>query len=216
MFKGEIPEAEFGRERPGEPAPEAAIRAYGLGLAALWRGETERARLLLTQLVRTTSWASFATIAAEVELADLTRLAPECATVGSTLTAWSLAWNLYDLDLVKALFASGLPPTVTTAPTYFSSEVPGRIEGFEAVMAHHRGFGFVPGGKASDARLWLEGLAIRNHEDAIALVTGTWGVDGDVAGSAPAQRGPVSFILQRTADGWRFIHAHFANDPPAR
>lgn len=215
MFKGEIPEAEFGRERPGESAPETAIRAYGLGLAALWRGETERARTLFTQLARTTSWASFATIAAEVELADLTRAAPECASVGGTLTAWSLAWNTYDLDLMKTLFASGLAPNVQLAPTYFSSEKPGRIEGFDAVMEHHRGFGFVPGGKPSDARLWLESLVIKNHQDAMALVTGVWGFDRDVAASAPVQRGPVSFFLQNTVDGWRFIHAHFANDPPA-
>jgi tetratricopeptide (TPR) repeat protein len=216
MFKGEIPEEEFARERPDETAPEKAIRAYGLGLAALWRGETERARTLFTHLVRTTSWASFATIAAEVELADLTRRAPECASAGSALSAWSLAWNTYDLDLVQTLFASGLPPAYELAPTYFSSEKPGRIEGFEAVIAHHRSVGFVPGGKTSDARLWLEGLVIKNHQDAIALATGIWGFDRDVAASAPVQRGPVSFVLQNTADGWRIIHAHFANDPPAR
>ena len=208
MFKGEIPEAEFGRERPDETAPEKAIRAYGLGLAALWRGETEQARTLFTQLVRTTAWASFATIAAEVELADLTRGAPDCASVGSALTAWSLAWNTYDLDLIRTLFASG------QAPTYFSSEKPGRIEGFEAIMAHHRGFGFVPGGKASDARLWLQDVVIQ-HKDSLALVTGAWRFDRDVASAAPARRGPVTFILQRTTDGWRIIHAQFANDPPA-
>ena len=208
MFKGVIPEAEFARAAPGETAPERAIRDYGLAMAALWRGDAARAREGFERQARSDAWASFATIAAEAELADMVRARPDRGTVRSALTAWMLSWNTCDLDLAAALFAQG------PATTYYSSEKPGRIEGFDAVMAHHGGFGFVPRGKTSDARLWLEGLDIR-EEGSVAFATATWCFDRDVASDASAQRGPVTFVLQRAADGWRIVHAHFANDPPA-
>ena len=44
MFKGTISEADFARSAPGETPPETAIRDYGLGMAALWRGDAARAR----------------------------------------------------------------------------------------------------------------------------------------------------------------------------
>jgi ketosteroid isomerase-like protein len=81
-------------------------------------------------------------------------------------------------------------------------------------MAHHRGFGFVPRGRTSDARLWLGDLEIR-EEGPVAYAVATWFFDRDIASAAAPQRGPVTFVLQRTADGWRIAHAHFANDPPA-
>lgn len=207
MFKGVIPEEEFARSRPGETVPERAIRDYGLGMAALWRGDGPRARECFERQARSEGWSSFAAIAAEAELADLVRARPDRATVRSALSAWMLSWNTYDLNLAAELFGHG------PSSTYYSSERPGRIEGLEAVMAHHRGFGFVPGGKASDARLWLGDLDVRDDGPA-AFATATWFFDRDVASAAAAQRGPVTFILQRTADGWRIVHAHFANDPP--
>jgi tetratricopeptide (TPR) repeat protein len=207
MFKGVIPEAAFARPKPDETAPERAIRDYGLGMAALWRGDRPRAREHFERQTGTEAWASFAAIAAEAELADLVRTQPDRAAVRSTLSAWMLAWNTYDLDLAAALFVQG------PATTYYSSERPGRIEGFDAVMAHHRGFGFVPGGKASDARLWLDGFDVREDGPA-AFVTATWFFDRDAASEAAAQQGPVTFVLQRAADGWRIAHAHFSNDPP--
>ena len=56
------------------------------------------------------------------------------------LERWVEMWNSYDLDEVNELFLDdpGL--------TYFSSEKEGVIRGMEAVLEHHRGFGFVPGG----------------------------------------------------------------------
>ena len=208
MFKGEISEEDFGRDRPGESAPEKAIRAYGLGMARLWRGDKTGTREIFGELLLGGSWASFAAIAAEVELADLVRADPDLGAAGSTLTAWTLGWNLYDLDLVRKLFS----PVRQTS--YFSSEKPGRIQGYEALMAHHRDFGFVPGGKTSDNRLWLDSFNVWG-EDQMALVTAFWYFDRDVAGPGPVQKGPVTFVFVRDGDAWRIVHAHFANDPTA-
>jgi tetratricopeptide (TPR) repeat protein len=207
MFKGVIPEEEFARSKPGENVSEQAVRAYGMGLVHLWRGDRARARALFDELATSGSWASFATIAAEVELADLVRAEPDRSSVASTLKAWTLSWNTYDLDLASKLFTTQPPPT------YFSSEKPGRIAGVDMLQAHHKGFGFVPGGKLADNRLWLEEVAIQ-EDGKTAFVTAYWFFDRDVAAIGPVQRGPVTFVLLRTADGWRFAHAHFANDPP--
>ena len=206
MFMGEISEDAYAKERPEETAPEKAIRSYGLGLTRLWRGDKAGARELFDVLVMSGNWASFATIAAEAELADLVRFDPDRRSVGSVLTAWSLSWNIYDLDLAGKLFVSG-PQT-----TYFSSEKPGRIQGFEALMEHHRGFGFVSNGKTADNRLWLEDCTIQ-EDTAMAYVTARWFLDRDVAGPGPVQKGPVTFVLMRGNDGWKIGHAHFANDP---
>ena len=208
MFKGAIPEADFARSKPGETPPETAIRDYGLGMAALWRGDLARARELFARQAGSPAWSSFATIAAEVELAGLLRDAPDRSSLRSVLEAWVLAWNLYDLDLAMSLFARD------PAPTYYSSERPGRIEGTDALAAHHRGFGFVPGGKPADARLWLGDLQLR-EEGPVAYGTAAWYFDRDVASAAAPQRGPLTFVLRRADDGWRISHAHFATDPAA-
>jgi tetratricopeptide (TPR) repeat protein len=208
LFKGEIAAETFAKSKAGESASEQAIRAYGMGLVRLWAGDPAGARDWFTQLLRAGSWASFATIAAERELADLDSAAPDRRTVASVLAAWTTAWNLYDLDAAMGLFAS------QPAPTYFSSEKPGRIEGRDALAAHHRGFGFVPGGKPSDSRLWIEAITVEARGDT-AWATATWYFDRDVAGPVAPQRGPVTFVLVRGGDGWRVVHAHFANDPPA-
>ncbi len=205
MFKGTIAQEDFARSRDGESVSETAIRDYGMGLVALWRGDDTRARTLFERQATGGSWASFATIAAEVELADLVRANPDRKSVASTLNAWVLAWNTYDLDLAGGLF------TTQPAPSYYSSEKPGRIAGREALLSHHKGFGFVPGGKASDSRLWLEDLAVEERGDT-AFATATWLFDRDVAGTAAPQRGPVTFVLFKDSDGWRIAHAHFANE----
>lgn len=206
MFKGEIPTEQFSRSKPDESASETAIRAYGMGLVRLWAGDRAGARQWFTQLVRAGSWASFATIAAEAELVDLARAEPDRSTPESTLAAWVTAWNAYDLDLALGLF------TLEPAPTYYSSEKAGRISGRDILSEHHRGFGFVPGGKASDSRLWLDDIRIE-RQGGTAVATAAWYFDRDVAGRAAPQRGPVTFVLVRGADGWRIQHAHFANDP---
>lgn len=197
MFKGEVAEADFARERLDETAPEKAIRAYGLGLTALWRGDAERARTLLGQLVRTTSWASFATIAAEVELADLLRKTPACPSAGAALTAWALAWNTRDLGLMRTLFASGQKPT-------YHEGRRAAVEGFDAVMARHGEFGFVPGGAPTDVRTWL-GPASITHDGTSTMASATWYTDPDVAGPARADERSTLLVLAETADGWRLV-----------
>jgi ketosteroid isomerase-like protein len=119
---------------------------------------------------------------------------------------WERSWNTYDLDNVDALFV----PDSTV--TYFSSERDGLIQGIVALREHHRRFGFVPGGKASEARLWLEDLVVRWRGE-VATVLATWRfrrADGS------AQAGPVTMILVPQSGGYRIAHMHFANGVGAR
>jgi tetratricopeptide (TPR) repeat protein len=204
MFKGEIPAAEYAKLQD-----TAHVRDYGLALVQLWQGNSSAARAALDALVRRPEgWRYFATIAGEVDLAAIVAKQPDTSSVESTMGAWTLSWNTYDLDLTRRLFLAA-PET-----SYYSSEKPGRIAGFEAALEHHRGFGFVPGGKSADARLWLEDMVVRGGTE-MAFVTATWLFDRDVAAAGRPQRGPVTFVLRSTLDGWRIVHAHFANDPPA-
>ena len=208
MFKGLIQEAEFARSRPDETAPERAIRDYGLGMAALWRGDTARARDLFARQAGSASWASFATIAAELELADLVQAQPGSG-VGADPRSPPGRWPGTRTTSTSPLRSSC---QVTPRPT-IRRRSPGGFEGLDAVMAHHREFGFVPRGKAADARLWLQDLDVR-EEGRTAYATGTWCFDRDVASRTAAQRGPVTFVLRRSEGGWRVAHAHFSNDPP--
>ena len=215
FYKGILsPEALLG-SKPGESESELkanfAIYSYGLSQRALWAGDKPAVRARLEEIVRLTNWAAFAHIAAESDLARLVIESPDLAAPASALRAWTVFWNLYDLGAVPLLFAKG------DGATYFSSEKAGLIAGREALISHHRGFGFVPGGKAQDSRLWLEDIRIRMHGPA-ALATAIWLFDRDVAGPLPPQRGPVTFLLTREepAGAWRISHAHFANDPPTK
>jgi ketosteroid isomerase-like protein len=121
---------------------------------------------------------------------------------------WVAMWNTYDLDRVGDLFLDepGL--------TYFSSEREGVIRGMAALVEHHGGFGFIPGGTQQPNRLWVEDLGVDLFGDA-AVLTGIWyfqrGGDDDVA--APLQRGPVTFVALFRDSRWWFVHMHFANYP---
>jgi tetratricopeptide (TPR) repeat protein len=191
-----------------------AVQAYGLGNWHLYNGDAAKAKTLFVRLVEEGSWAAFGTIAAEAELFRMARLAPsaggpnpETNDVYGLLRAWVAMWNACDLSPVSSLFLGG------DAATYFSSERKGLISGTAALVEHHRGFGFIAGGKSQENRLWLED--VRTSEaggpDAF-LVTATWGFDRG-QGPEAAQRGPVTFVIVRAADGFRIAHAHFANDP---
>lgn len=118
------------------------------------------------------------------------------------LAAWEKSWNTYDLHEVSRLFVTD------QSVTYFSSERAGLILGIDSLIKHHRGFGFVEGGKTSPNRLWLTEVRHR-----ALSATATWHFQRP---DNPAQRGPVTFILQRDGTGYRIAHAHFSNDPKGR
>jgi len=120
---------------------------------------------------------------------------------------WVDMWNTYDLDRVGDLFLDdpGL--------TYFSSEREGVIRGMAALVEHHRGFAFIPGGMEQPNRLWVEELRSDLFGDA-AVLTGIWYFmrGGDDDATSP-QRGPVTFVSIFREGRWWFVHMSFANYP---
>ena len=62
------------------------------------------------------------------------------------VSTWVEMWNSYELDQVGELFLTD------DRVTYFSSEFEGVIQGFDAVLEHHRGFGFTSGGAERGTR----------------------------------------------------------------
>ncbi len=120
--------------------------------------------------------------------------------------AWVDMWNCYDLDRVESLFLDD------ARLTYFSSETEGLIRGIDAVIEHHKGFGFVPGGKDQPNRLWLEALHQEGFGSTV-VVGGIWFFQRGAGGDQPPQRGPVTFVCVHENGEWRLAHLHFANYP---
>lgn len=114
---------------------------------------------------------------------------------------WVAIWNNYNLDKVKDLFLTD------DRVTYFSSEKRGLIKGFKNLIEHHRGFGFVEGGKDIGNRLWLEDTDIEEFGD-VVVVKADWIFQRK--GSDKQQRGPVT-IVYVLEDKYRIAHAHFNN-----
>ena len=132
---------------------------------------------------------------------------PDPAGPEALVDDWVAMWNAYDLDGVEDLFLDepGL--------TYFSSEREGVIRGIAALMEHHQGFGFIPGGMEQPNRLWVEDLGVDLFGDA-AVLTGIWSFRRGGEGAAgPVQRGPVTFVSLFRQGRWWFVHMHFANYP---
>jgi ketosteroid isomerase-like protein len=125
------------------------------------------------------------------------------AKVRQALDAWVAMWNRYDLDEVDRRFVAD------STVTYFSSERGGLIRGIEALRRHHADFGFVPGGKETGNRLWLEDVQTGWH-GTVAVVTATWHFARSGA-AGPPQRGPVTFVVILRRGEARIAHAHFAN-----
>jgi len=115
---------------------------------------------------------------------------------------WVAVWNSYDLDQVPKLFLDD------ERVTYFSSEKEGAVKGFHALMDHHRGFGFVEGGKVSPNKLWLEDVDVASFEDS-AVVTAIWFFKR--GGSKQAQKGPITLVYVPAGDSFRIAHANFSN-----
>lgn len=137
----------------------------------------------------------------EVQVADAVGRTPS-----ELVSTWVEMWNSYDLDQVEELFLTD------ERPTYFSSEYEGVIRGFDALVEHHQGFGFVPGGEERGAHLWVEDLVEEVFGKA-AVLTGIWFFEGGNEGgarvaSAP-QRGPVTFVCVLEEGRWRFAHMNF-------
>jgi hypothetical protein len=113
---------------------------------------------------------------------------------------WAEFWNTYDLDQVEDLFLRD------DRLTYFSSEKEGAITGFDAVLEHHKGFGFVPGGKDQPNKLWVEDLHIADFESS-SVVTGIWYFKKPYT---PNQRGPVTIVYIRQGDQFKIAHMNFS------
>ena len=125
----------------------------------------------------------------------------------SLIEAWVAMWNSYDLDQVGELFLAD------ERLSYFSSEREGVIRGYEAVVEHHRGFGFVPGGAETGSRLWLEEVGVERFRG-MAVVTAIWyfqgGGEGERQPASPPQRGPVTFVCVLEEGRWWFVHMNFS------
>ena len=115
--------------------------------------------------------------------------------------AWVDMWNAYDLAQVDRLFLTD------ENLTYFSSEKEGAIKGIAAVREHHRGFGFVAGGKSSENRLWVEDLDTSDFGSAV-VVTGIWFFR---RATGQEQRGPVTFVYVKHGGEFRLAHLNFGN-----
>jgi len=120
------------------------------------------------------------------------------------VSAWVSMWNSYNLSLVEKLFLAD------SNVTYFSSEEEGLIKGITALREHHKGFGFVEGGKVQPNKLWVENLQT-NIYGPVAIVNGVWFFRRGSKDSGEPQHGPVTIVFVQTEDEYRIAHMHFAN-----
>ena len=116
---------------------------------------------------------------------------------------WVAMWNSYDLSEVKKLFIN------SEKLSYFSSEKEGVLKGFDAIVSHHAGFGFVEGGKVQENKLWLEDIEI-DVFPSTAIVTAIWYFEKPAAAEEAVQRGPVTFVCIRDGDDYTFAHMNFS------
>lgn len=118
---------------------------------------------------------------------------------------WVAMWNSYDLDQVDELFVAD------ARVTYFSSEKEGLVHGIDAVQEHHRGFGFVSGGRTPEQELWVEDVRTDDFGESV-VVTAIW-FFGSRASKPEAQRGPMTMVYVRdvrVGGEYRIAHLHFA------
>jgi ketosteroid isomerase-like protein len=120
----------------------------------------------------------------------------------SIVDDWVKFWNTYDLNQVEKLFLKD------ARVTYFSSEKQGVIKGYEALVKHHEGFGFVKGGKVQPNKLWLEGVDVEDFGGS-AIVCAIWFFKRP--NNEAAQKGPVTLVYESTPKGWKLAHANFGN-----
>lgn len=114
---------------------------------------------------------------------------------------WVAMWNSYDLNEVDRLFLND------DRLTYLSSEKEGALQGIEAIREHHRGFGFVEGGKGQPNKLWVDSLVTTDLGGTV-VVAGIWyfeRADGSL------QRGPMTIVYLWEGTQYRIAHMHFSN-----
>jgi len=114
---------------------------------------------------------------------------------------WVKMWNSYDLNQVDRLFVTD------QRLTYLSSEKEGTLQGIEAIREHHRGFGFVEGGKDQSNKLWVDSLVTTDLGGTI-VVAGIWYFQRP---DGPVQRGPMTMVYLLEGEEYRIVHMHFAN-----
>ncbi len=119
------------------------------------------------------------------------------------LGAWVQMWNNYDLNQVEKLF---LP---NDHLTYFSSEKQGTLIGIDPVREHHRGFGFVEGGKDQPNKLWLEEIHV-SVLGPTAVVTAIWFFEKP---NGTQMRGPMTIVYTEHFGEYRIAHMNFSNYP---
>lgn len=120
------------------------------------------------------------------------------------VAGWVALWTSYDLDRVSELFLQD------ARVTYFSSEKEGLIRGIDAIREHHRGFGFVSGGKKAERELWVENAASDDFGDTL-VVTAVWYFGDRKKPPAQNQRGPMTMVYVRAEGEYRIAHLHFGN-----
>jgi ketosteroid isomerase-like protein len=120
----------------------------------------------------------------------------------NTVDKWVRFWNTYDLDQVPMLFL------MDSRVTYFSSEKQGIIKGYESLVKHHEGFGFIKGGKVQPNKLWLEDVDIEDFGDS-AIVCAVWFFQRP--NTDIPQKGPVTIVYERESGDWKIAHANFGN-----
>ena len=138
-------------------------------------------------------------------LFPLTSLVSAANDAPPVIAEWQTFWNTYDLDQMDKLFMNN------DALTYFSSEREGLIRGFDAMVEHHKGFGFVTGGEKKPAKLWLEDIEA-DYVGGVAIVAAIWFFDTVRDGKKVTMRGPVSFICAKDSAGkFKLQHVNFSN-----
>ena len=125
--------------------------------------------------------------------------------VAAHIDLWVGLWASYDLNQLNTIFWN------SEHCTYLSSEKEGLIKGFEALIPHHSGFGFVEGGKVPAKELWLEDQAIQQLKTS-SIVTATWYFGERSSPKDSIQNGPVTFVLIKDEQKEvKIAHTHFAN-----
>jgi len=112
------------------------------------------------------------------------------------ITNWVRMWNTYDLNQIKKMFHQDI--------TYFSSEKGHLLKGISELNNLHMKFGFKPGGKDSENKLWLEDICTQTYNNT-GIVSAIWFFQ---TASGVIQKGPISFISVNNDKNYKFIHVN--------